>query len=60
MPVIKLDYNQFGIGINYDVNISKLKTASQFRGAYEVTLSYKAFRNNYNSSADKVRCPGFY
>lgn len=60
MPVIKLDYNQFGIGINYDVNISKLKSASQFRGAYEVTLSYKAFRNNYNSSADKVRCPGFY
>ena len=60
VPVIKLDYHQFGVGITYDVNISKLKTASQFRGAYELTLSYKAFRNNYNSSADKVRCPAFY
>jgi type IX secretion system PorP/SprF family membrane protein len=60
IPVIKLDYRQFGIGITYDVNISKLKTASQYRGAYELTLSYKAFRNGQNSSADKVRCPAFY
>ena len=61
MPVLKLDYHQFGIGITYDVNVSKLKTASQYRGAYEITLSYKAFRNgNQNTSADKVRCPAFY
>ncbi len=60
VPVIKLDYNQFAVGITYDVNVSKLKTASQYRGAYEITLSYKAFRNSVNSSADKVRCPAFY
>lgn len=60
MPVIKLDYNQFGIGFTYDVNVSKLKTASQFRGAYELTLSYKAFSNSQNTSANKVRCPAFY
>ncbi len=61
MPVIKLDYHQFAVGITYDVNVSKLKTASQYRGAYEITLSYKAFRNGGgNSTADKVRCPAFY
>jgi len=60
VPVIKLDYNQFAVGITYDVNVSKLKTASQYRGAYEITLSYKAFRNSVNSSAEKVRCPAFY
>lgn len=60
VPVVKLDYYQFGIGLTYDVNVSKLKTASQYRGAYEVTLSYKAFRNGQNSSVDKVRCPAFY
>jgi type IX secretion system PorP/SprF family membrane protein len=60
IPVVKLDYNKISIGISYDVNSSKLKTASQMRGGYEVTLSYKTFRNNYNSSADKVRCPAFY
>lgn len=60
MPVIKLDYYKMSIGITYDVNVSKLKTASQLRGGYEVTISYKTFRHNYNSSADKVRCPAFY
>lgn len=60
MPVVKLDYYKMSIGITYDINTSKLKTASQLRGGYEVTLSYRAFRNNYNSSANKVRCPAFY
>ena len=60
VPVIKIDYNQFAIGITYDVNISKLKTASQLRGAYELTLCYKAFSNSQNTSANKVRCPAFY
>lgn len=60
VPVLKLDYNKIGIGINYDVNISKLKTASQMRGSYEITLSYKAFTSNQNSSVNNVRCPAFY
>ena len=60
IPVVKLDYNKMSIGISYDVNSSKLKSASEYRGGYEVTLCYKTFRNNYNSSADKVRCPSFY
>jgi type IX secretion system PorP/SprF family membrane protein len=60
MPVVKLDHRKMSIGITYDINTSKLKTASQLRGGYEVTLSYKAFRNRYNSSADKVRCPRFF
>ena len=60
MPVVKLDYYQYSLGISYDVNSSKLKSASQYRGAYEVTLAYKAFNNKYNTSANKVKCPLFY
>lgn len=60
IPVVKLDYNKMSIGISYDINSSKLRSASQYRGGYEVTLCYKTFRHNYNSSADKVRCPAFY
>ena len=60
MPVVKLDYYQYSIGMSYDINSSKLKSASQYRGAYEVTLSYKAFNNKYNTSANKVKCPVFY
>ncbi|MFM6925830.1 MAG: hypothetical protein ACKOU7_10045, partial [Ferruginibacter sp.] len=60
VPVLKLEYNRLGIGVNYDVNISKLKTASQLRGAFEVTLTYKGFTRSENSSLNKVRCPAFY
>jgi type IX secretion system PorP/SprF family membrane protein len=60
IPVIKLDYNKLGLGLNYDVNISKLKSASQYRGSFEITLSYKGYSSNQNSSINKVRCPAFY
>jgi type IX secretion system PorP/SprF family membrane protein len=60
IPVVKIDYNKLGLGFNYDVNISKLKTASQLRGSFEVTLSYKGFTKSENSSVNKVRCPAFY
>jgi type IX secretion system PorP/SprF family membrane protein len=60
IPVVKLDYNKLGLGFNYDINISKLRTASQLRGSFEATLSYKGFRKSENSSLNKVRCPAFY
>ncbi|MEJ7609842.1 MAG: PorP/SprF family type IX secretion system membrane protein [Ferruginibacter sp.] len=41
IPVVKLDYNKFALGVTYDINISKLKPASQMRGAYELTLCYR-------------------
>ncbi|MEI7471139.1 MAG: PorP/SprF family type IX secretion system membrane protein [Chitinophagaceae bacterium] len=59
IPVMKLDYYRLGIGMTYDINTSKLKTASQNRGGFELTLSYKAYRDIHNSSANKVKCPAF-
>lgn len=60
IPVIKIAYEKLGLGFNYDINISKLKAASQLRGSFEVTLSYKGFTKSENSSLNKVRCPAFY
>ena len=60
LPVVKLDYYDYSMGMSYDVNSSKLKSASQYRGAFELTLSYKAFNNRYNTSANKVKCPLFF
>lgn len=60
IPVVKLEYYSVSLGLTYDVNTSKLKTASQSRGGFELTLSYKGFRHNQNSSLDKVRCPHFF
>ncbi|RYG45427.1 MAG: type IX secretion system membrane protein PorP/SprF [Chitinophagaceae bacterium] len=59
IPVIKLDYLPFSFALSYDVNISKLKAASQFRGGFEATLSYRNFLNIRNSSLNKTRCPRF-
>ncbi len=57
IPVVKMDYYNWAIGMSYDVNISKLRTASGARGGFEITLSYANFLNIRNSSAQKVRCP---
>jgi type IX secretion system PorP/SprF family membrane protein len=60
IPTIKLDYYKFGIGLSYDMNISKLRPASQFRGGLECSISYRSYLNINNSSLSKVRCiPAF-
>lgn len=59
IPVIKLEYYKVGIGVSYDANISKLKTASQFRGGLEATISYRTYLNIMSSSLNKTRCPVF-
>jgi type IX secretion system PorP/SprF family membrane protein len=57
VPVIKLDYYKLGVGLTYDVNMSKLKQASHARGGFELTVSFKSFLNIRNSTIDKIRCP---
>jgi type IX secretion system PorP/SprF family membrane protein len=57
IPVLKLYTNKLGIGLSYDVNISKLRTASQYRGGFELTLSYTGFWKSLSEGLDKVECP---
>jgi hypothetical protein len=60
IPMVRLDYYKIGLGLSYDMNISKLRTASQFRGGLECSLSFKSYLNINNSSLKKVRClPAF-
>jgi type IX secretion system PorP/SprF family membrane protein len=59
IPVARLEYNNLTLGFSYDLNTSELKTASQGRGGYEFTLSYRAFTHGDNSSLEAVRCPRF-
>ena len=62
IPVVKLNYYKMSIGATYDINISKLTPASQFRGGFEMTLSYKAFTGSGGSSDEsyRLRCPRFF
>jgi hypothetical protein len=46
IPIVRLDLKKFFVGASYDVNISKLKTASQFQGGLEITAGY---RNDLNA-----------
>lgn len=59
IPVIKIDKHPLSMAISYDVNVSQLKTASQGRGGFELSLSYIGFLDRNNSSRDKVLCPRF-
>ena len=59
IPVVRMEYNNLSLGFSYDLNTSELRTASQGRGGYELTLSYRAFTKGDNSSLDAVRCPRF-
>jgi len=59
IPVIKMDMNALSMAISYDVNVSQLKTASQGRGGFELSIAYIGFLDRDNSSRDKVLCPRF-
>lgn len=57
IPIIKLNTHQAGIGLSYDVNISKLTTASGFRGGFELSLTYIGLWKRLAESLEKVECP---
>jgi type IX secretion system PorP/SprF family membrane protein len=59
VPVVKLDYQPFSVAVSYDVNVSQLKTASQGRGGFELSLTYQAFLDRYSTSKDVLLCPKF-
>jgi type IX secretion system PorP/SprF family membrane protein len=59
IPVVKIDYDPFSVAFSYDVNISTLKTASQSRGGFEISLTYAGFLDRNNSTKNAVLCPKF-
>jgi type IX secretion system PorP/SprF family membrane protein len=59
VPYLSLDYNNFDIGLSYDVNISTLKTASQYRGGFELSLTFRSFTKGQSSTLTNIRCPRF-
>lgn len=59
IPVIKVDKHPLSIAISYDVNVSQLKTASQGRGGFELSLSWIGFLDRNNPQRDQVLCPKF-
>ncbi|MEI6948497.1 PorP/SprF family type IX secretion system membrane protein [Paraflavisolibacter sp. H34] len=48
IPVVKLDYRPVSFSFSYDVNISRLKTATRGRGGFEAGITYTGFIREAN------------
>lgn len=59
IPTFKMEFEHLVFGASYDINISKLKSASQYRGGLELTLSYMNTLNALLSRKvnEKFACP---
>lgn len=51
-----LETEKLNFGLSYDINVSKLKTASNFRGAFEMSVAYIQPQERRRNS---VTCPRF-
>ena len=59
IPVAKMEYKPFAVAVSYDINVSQLKTASNGRGGFELSISYQTYFDRDNSSKEAIRCPRF-
>jgi type IX secretion system PorP/SprF family membrane protein len=59
IPVVKFDMRSLSIGLSYDANVSQLKTVSQGRGGFELSIVYIGFLDRNNSARNAVMCPRF-
>lgn len=57
IPTVKLNTNKLSLGISYDTNLSTLKTASNYRGGFELTLSYIGLWNAQGEDDEHTKCP---
>jgi len=58
IPVLKLDMNGLSVALSYDVNVSELKTVSEGRGGFELSISYIGFLDRENKQL-RTLCPKF-
>lgn len=56
IPYLGLEWNDFRLGMTYDVNTSSLKTASNLRGGVEISLIYIKQRRE---GGKPIKCPKF-
>ncbi len=57
VPVVKLKYKSYNLGLSYDMNISTLQAASNIQGGYELTLVKTGLFNNPELQRSRTICP---
>jgi type IX secretion system PorP/SprF family membrane protein len=58
-PVLKMEFKPVAVTLSYDINVSKLKSASKGRGGFELSLSYQTYFDKYFSTKGLIFCPRF-
>ncbi|HEY6081863.1 MAG TPA: PorP/SprF family type IX secretion system membrane protein [Chitinophagaceae bacterium] len=56
-PYVGMEFGSFQAGLSYDVNVSTLKPASNYRGGMELSLIYIYQHSEFNTK--KFNCPKF-
>lgn len=57
VPVVQLKYKDLSFGLSYDMNVSKLKAASNLRGGFELTVFKKGLFNDPSFEKSRTICP---
>lgn len=42
IPSVSLDFDKYSLGVSYDVNVSSLRTASNGKGGFEISLKFRS------------------
>jgi hypothetical protein len=45
-PYVGYVYNNFQVGLSYDVNVSSVKSGSMSARSFEISLMYRGFNSN--------------
>ena len=56
---VGMDYKAARLAITYDINMSPLKAASQYRGGMEISLKWLFFKNSKVPTLQTTPCPIF-
>lgn len=57
IPVVKIDYNDLSFGVSYDMNVSKLRAASNIRGGFELSIIKTGLMTDPQRGFSSTVCP---
>lgn len=57
IPVVKIDYNDLTFGVSYDMNVSKLRAASNLQGGFEISMVKTGLLTDPQRGFSKTVCP---
>jgi type IX secretion system PorP/SprF family membrane protein len=60
IPTVRIRYKDLSFTVAYDLNLSKLRAATNMRGAFEISVIKSGLINNPERAKSRTICPEFY